>query len=44
MYMYMYVSYGNALYNALIVPVPNDHGKRIASIIISEEQGYNEDQ
>ena len=24
--------------------VPNDHGKCIASVIITEEQGYNEDQ
>ena len=32
------------LNNSSSIGVPNDHGKRIASIIIAEEQGYNEDQ
>ena len=32
------------LNNTSSIRVPNDHRKRVALIIIAEEQGYNEDQ
>ena len=32
------------LNNNLSIGVPNDHGKHVALIIVTEEQGYNEYQ
>ena len=41
----MYVAGQTGAKNKILsIGVPNDHGKCVASIIIAEEQGYNEDQ